>query len=240
MFAYGKNTTLEALKSQYNIREVFLKIDINVDERIKKIIDLTQEKKIKLTYIAQNKLTNLMKSDEHQGVGCLVEFEEKNLKEALNESNSDNNSFVYISSANDEHNVGAIIRTAECAGMNGVILPKEISITSTIAKTSTGALFHIPVITLSIFQTIKEMQKQGFKIIGIEREGELISKTDLTGNILLIIGGEDKSLTDQIRELCDTIVEIPQFGKVNSLNMSVASGIVIYESVRQKISSNIA
>src|SRR5690606_33574111 len=94
-------------------------------------------------------------------------------------------------------------------------------------------LFHIPIIQESIFNTLTTCKKNGFFVYGIERDGNIYTKTDLTGNALFIIGGEDKSLSEQVRKKCDAILEIPQFGKVNSLNMSVATSIVLFERVRQ-------
>jgi len=242
MLAYGRNCIIEALKSDFEIKEVFFQDGIKIDEKINLIQQLSKQRNISITYLPQRKLSQFLKTQEHQGVGANVQYIESKLREVLRKltsPNSEDNSFIYISEATYEHNIGAIIRTSECAGLAGVIVPNDINITATIAKISTGALFHIPVIKLSIFQTIKELKDNAFNIVGIEREGTPLQDAKLTGNNLFIIGGEDKSLTKQIRELCDQIVEIPQFGKVNSLNMSVASGIMIYEYIRQMLQSKI-
>ena len=234
MVAYGRNTVFEALKSDFEVKDIYFQEQIHQDEKISQIMKLARERDIKPQFVSQKQLSKIAKSDEHQGVICSIQFHDYKLREILNRDNL--NSFVYISEATFEHNIGAIIRTAECAGLSGVIIPNNINITSTVAKISTGALFHIPIIQMSIFQTIKELQKNGFNIVGIERNGTKFTEVTLPKNNLFIIGGEDKSLSDQVRNESDIIIEIPQFGKVNSLNMSVATGVIIFEYVRQNYS----
>jgi len=238
MITYGRNTVIEALKSNFKVTEVYIEETIRSDDKISKLLDLASEKNSKLINISHKKLSKLIGNDEHQGVACKVDFFEYKLKDILEKNVGENNSMIYISEATYEHNIGAIIRTAECAGLMAVILPQSLNITPTIAKISTGALFHIPIIRQSIFQTIKEVKKYQYYITGIERNGVLLNKANISNNNLFIIGGEDKSLTKPVSDLCDQIIEIPQFGLVNSLNMSVAAGIIIYEYVRQKLLTN--
>src|SRR5260221_13168080 len=234
MLAYGRNTVTEALKSNFKVREVFLEANINQDPKIANITKLAEDSGVRVSFANIKVLNKLAHSDEHQGVACDIEFHEKKLKEVLT---PEANSFIYISEATFEQNIGAIIRTAECAGISGVIIPNSMSITPTIAKISTGAVFHIPIIKSAIYPTIKEFKNSFYQIIGIERNGESITSATLPLSCLFLIGGEDKSLSDGVRKECDKIIEIPQFGHVNSLNMSVASAIVIYEFVRQNIDS---
>ncbi len=234
MVTYGRNTVLEALKSDFEIKEIYFQEHINNDEKISQMMKLIRKKDIKTKFTSLKELRKITKTDEHQGVVAIVQFHDWKLREILNRD--DVNSFVYISEATYEHNIGAIIRTAECAGLSGVIIPNNINITATVAKISTGALFHIPIIQASIFQVIKELKKNGFNIVGIERNGTNFTEVTLPKNNLFIIGGEDKSLSDQVRSESDVIIEIPQFGKVNSLNMSVATGVILFEYVRQNYS----
>ncbi len=235
MIIYGRNAVAEAIKSSFKIKEIILQENINVDSRVAEIIRLAGSQNIQVTYLNSQKVAKLANFKEHQMVLADVEFYEYKLKNILENINYEK-SFIYISEATYEQNVGAIIRTAECAGLAGVIVPSNINITATVIKTSAGAALHIPIIKMPIYEAIKELKNKAFKIVGIERNGNKLYKEDVSGNCLFVIGGEDKSLSDQLRERCDVIVEIPQFGKVNSLNMSVASSIVIYEHLRQNLS----
>jgi len=231
MLVYGRNTVTEALLSTYKCTKLFLDENINEDEKIFNILELARTKGIEIVKTSGKHISTLTHSMETQNIALEVDYRASTLKEAL-ELNPDK-SFVYISESMNEGNIGAIIRTAEIAGFAGVILPNHLNITPTIAKTSTGALFSIPVIKYPILQTIKELKKEAFDIVGIERGGENLYKSHLSNNCLFIIGGEDKSLSDPVKKECNIIAEIPQFGKINSLNMSVATAIVIFEHIRQ-------
>jgi len=234
MIVYGRNTVLEGLKSDYRIKEIFLEDHINTDSKISEIKALASDKNIPIKYISHKELGKLTKSQEHQGVGCNIEYKEAELRDIdLNQEKG----YIYISESTFEQNIAAIIRTAECAGFGGVLIPNKINITPTIAKISTGAVFHLPVIRYPIFQAIKEFKKNGFFVYGIERGGNYYFNETINSKSLFIIGGEDKSLSDPVRKDCDAILEIPQFGKINSLNMSNASSILIYEYVRQNFKS---
>jgi 23S rRNA (guanosine2251-2'-O)-methyltransferase len=237
MLIYGRNTVIEALKSQFPLESILLQDTLKNEGKISEILSLARKKGVRINSYPLHVLSKELKSEEHQGVGAKVEFSTYKLKTLLS-SNSELNSFICIPESTYEQNVGAIIRTAECAGFSGVILNPKIAITPTVAKVSTGAVFHIPIIKESVFQVIKTLRDASFKIVGIERGGELIYNENLEGNILLIIGGEDKSLTPPIIKNCDALVELPQFGTINSLNMSVAAGITIYEVVRQNLSNS--
>jgi 23S rRNA (guanosine2251-2'-O)-methyltransferase len=238
MIFYGRNSVDEALNSTlHNPRQVYLQEDINENAKIQRILIEAQDKKIPIKKLPRTEITRLCKSDDHQGVAIDLEFKESNLKDLLQSSKPGSIKLIYIYSATYEHNIGAISRSAEVAGLSGVVVPKTASITPTVAKTSAGAIFHIPIIKLPIFNAIKLCKSFGLQVIGIERDGENYYTADLTGDTLFIIGGEDKGLPDQIREKCDQIVEIPQFGKVNSLNMSVAASIIFFEKNRQEKNS---
>ncbi len=230
MIIYGRNTVIEALNSSHNCEELFLQADIHEDTKINTLKSLAAKHNIPTRNISLKELKKLANSDETQGVAVKVTFHEAALKDVLPNSSK---AFIYISDATYEHNVGAIIRTAECAGFAGVIIPSDIKITATIAKISTGAIFNIPIIRSPVFNTIKAFKENGYFVFGIERGGDNIFETSTPINSLFIIGSEDKGLSAPIIEKCDGLLEIPQFGKVNSLNMSVASAIVIYNYLRE-------
>lgn len=232
MIFYGRNIVLEAIRSKHKCLGLFVQEGINDNEKIDSIISEAKAKNIKVEFIPRKEISKITDSEEHQGVAVSVEFHYENLKNLTNDTDK-KPSFIYISTATFEHNIGAISRSAEVAGMAGVIIPQNANITPTVAKTSAGAIFHIPIIRLSIFNAIKTLKDSGFYVFGIERDGRVYHSVDLSENTLFIIGGEDKSLSDSVRSKCDEILEIPQHGKVNSLNMSVATSIVLFERNRQ-------
>lgn len=230
MVVYGRNTVTEALKSKFPVFSLYLEENIHEDEKIREILKLAKKAGCNINYTAGRNLQKLTRSTEHQGVACEIEY----IESKFNDIDWDmDRGYIFISEATFEQNIGAIIRTAECAGLGGVLVPNKVEITATIAKISTGALFHIPVISYSIYQAISKFKKEGFKIYGIERGGNNYFEEELSSRSLFIIGGEDKSLSEGIRAECDSILEIPQFGEINSLNMSNASSIIMYEYVRQ-------
>lgn len=231
MLVYGRNTVTEALNSTYKCSKLYLDENVKEDEKIFNILELARDKKVEIVRTSSKHIASITHSLETQNIALEVDYRTSTLKEVL-ESNPDK-SFVYISESMNEGNIGAIIRTAEIAGFAGVILPNHLNITPTIAKTSTGAIFSIPIIKNQIFQTIKDLKKEAFDIVGIERGGENLYTSNLANNCMFIIGGEDKSLSEPVRKECNIIAEIPQFGSINSLNMSVATAIVIFEHIRQ-------
>jgi 23S rRNA (guanosine2251-2'-O)-methyltransferase len=138
----------------------------------------------------------------------------------------------------DVHNVGAIIRTAECAGVDAVLIPKRHSapINETVGKTSAGAIEYVPIVQIgNITQTLRGLQKRGFWVIGADMEGQTdYFHSTLTVPVVLVVGSEGKGISRLVKEACDVLVQIPMFGSINSLNASVAAALLIYEVVRQR------
>ena len=144
---------------------------------------------------------------------------------------------VILDHLEDPHNLGAIIRTCEAAGITGIILPKDrsVSVNSTVMKTSAGALENVKIsMVTNLNQTIKELKDKGFWIVGTDMNGQDYRTIDYSGKIAIIIGNEGKGMSSIISSNCDFIAEIPMYGKINSLNASVAAGIIIYEAIRSK------
>ncbi|MBQ9486138.1 MAG: 23S rRNA (guanosine(2251)-2'-O)-methyltransferase RlmB, partial [Clostridia bacterium] len=138
------------------------------------------------------------------------------------------------------HNLGSIIRVCECAGVDGVVITKDrsASVNDTVMRVSEGALNHIKVArVVNVNSAIKELKNNGYWVFGAELGGGDMYKTDLTGKIVIVIGGEDSGVKRLTKENCDGIISIPMFGKVNSLNASVACGVVVYEAVRQRLNA---
>ncbi len=229
----GRNPTIEALRSPHKVSTIYMEENINQDAKITEILNLAKEKHVQIIEVPRKQLEKYADGENHQGVVAEANniqpqnFSEKVLIEKPG-------FYIYIREALYEHNVGAIIRTAEAAGLAGVILPPKQELTATIGRMSMGAVFHVPVYSGSLFPTMKFFKQAGMKVSGIETSGVYnLFESDLKSDGLLIVGGEDRALSAEIADKCDQLIYIPQFGKVNSLNMSVAAAIAIYEHVRQ-------
>lgn len=231
----GRNPILEALRANTPIDKLIVEKNIKKDEKVKEILKLAQKKRIKIQEDKKYLLDKKSKTGVHQGFiaygtqGNNLEFPELIKQEKA--------FLIYIREALYEHNIGAIIRTAECVGASGVILPPKISVSPQVRRAAMGATEHLNIVNYNLFQAIKEAQAQGIQVVGIERtkDSTNLYKTELNRPIMLIIGGEDRSLSETITQKCDKTVQIPMSGKVNSLNMSVAAAIVMYEVFRQSI-----
>lgn len=233
MLIPGRNPTIEALRSQHKVSEVFLQTNINVDPKIAEILDLAKSKGTRITEMTLGQLEKVSNGEHHQGVIAKMELQAEKFNQKVLEEKP--GFYVYIREAQYEQNLGAIIRTAEVAGVTGVIIAPKQDLTGIMARTSMGAIFHIPIYSGSLFPTIKEFKDMDFPVSAIEINGQVsLFESNLKGPGMLIVGGEDKSISPQIAAQCDQLIVIPQFGKVNSLNMSVAAALAIYEHVRQR------
>jgi 23S rRNA (guanosine2251-2'-O)-methyltransferase len=233
MYIPGRNPAIEALRSPIQVNKIYLQEGINQDEKISQIIGLAQQKGISIIDSSRKQLSKMSGDDPHQGVILDVELIANKLTKDV--VNFNQGLYIYIREAQYEHNVGAIIRTAEVAGAAGVILNPRQELTPTIARISMGGVFHVPLYSSSLFPTMKLMKKQAYLVYALERGGQnTIYDVELSGNILLVVGGEDRSISPEVAAKCDDVLTIPQFGKVNSLNMSVAAAISIYEYVRNE------
>lgn len=235
----GRNPVLETLRSDKVVGKIYLQKDLNQDTKINELVKKAKRDDVKIVRKSKKELDKISVTGAHQGVIAYAKHvQSKNLAEVIEEKYEKRESvkILYIREAYHEYNIGAIIRTAECCGFDAVILPPKINVTSQVVRSSMGASEHIPVYSHSLFPLIKMLSAENFKIVGIERteEANKYTESDLTGDIMLIIGGEDKPLSEEITNKCDNTVVIPMRGKVNSLNMSVAAALVMYECLRQE------
>ena len=228
MYICGKNVAKEYLNGNNKIKKIFLNYNFNDNE----ITDLIKSKKIKIDYVDKRTLDNKT-MENHQGIILEVgDFEYANLNLLLNKENP---LVVMLDHIQDPHNFGAIIRTCEAAGVNAIIIPKDrsVSVNGTVIRTSVGASKHVPIIRVTnLVNTIKELKKEGFWFFGTDMNGTNYSKLDYKGKTCLIIGNEGDGMSKLVKENCDFIASIPMIGKINSLNASVAAGIIVYEAVR--------
>lgn len=238
-YIVGRNAVREALRSGRTIQRLFITND-KVQGSLQEIIGLAKDKGIELRRVDDKQLSKYADGVVHQGVVALaapVKFAD--LGEVLPNWSSDKAPLlILLDGIEDPHNMGAIIRTAECCGATAVLIPKRHTapINATVAKTSAGALESIPLVQVgNVAQTIEELKKQGFWVLGAHMEGQqTLYQADLTSPLVLVIGNEGKGLSRLTKERCDFLVTIPMYGRINSLNASVAAAILMYEAVRQR------
>ncbi len=234
MIIYGKNTVLEALRNNKEINKIY--VTSNNLELIKKF---TNNKKCEIV-VLQQKDMNKMFDGNHQGIACeILEYGYVSLEEiiAKNKDKSDV-ALCILDGLEDPHNLGAILRTADATGINGVIIPKNrsVSLNSTVAKVSTGAIEHVDCAQVTnLVNAINDLKKAGYWIIGLEVDGSVdYRKQDYKGKIAVVIGSEGKGISRLVKENCDFKVLIPMVGHVNSLNASVSASILFYEILRNR------
>lgn len=233
----GRNPVIEALKSNTPIDTIY--IDGNGGS-LGLIRRLAKEKNIVVKDAQDKKLSQLAGGASHQGVVAVGAFGEYVSVEDILEVSRKKGTKPFIiicDEIEDPHNLGAIIRTAETAGADGIIIPKRrsASLNATVAKTSAGAISYVPVARVSnLASCIDTLKENGVWIYGTDASGSDYCQTDFTGSIALVIGSEGFGISRLIQKKCDFMVKLPMYGKINSLNASVASGIFMYEVVRQR------
>lgn len=239
----GRNPVLEILKSDKEIEKLYvLKGDLKGS--IKKIIGIAKDRGIIIQQVNKNKLESLSDGNAHQGVVAVVsEYEYSELDDMISyaRERGEDPFIVVLDEIEDPHNLGSIIRTAECAGAHGIVIPKRrsASVNSTVYKSSAGAVEHIMVAKVTnISNTLGELKDKGLWIYGADVDGEDYHfNTSLKGAIGLVIGNEGKGISRLVKENCDVLVKIPMKGKISSLNASNAASILMYEVVRQRYES---
>ncbi len=231
MIVYGRNVAKEVLKSDKKIEKIILKDGF--DDR--EILSLVEKRNLPVEKWTKKEFSKFDKFS-HQGIVLYVEdFKYTNLLELIG---NDSSLIVILDHLEDPHNLGAIIRTCEAAGVNGIIIPKNrsVEVTSTVIKTSAGATENVKIAqVVNLAQAIKKLKDNGYWIVGTDMENSTdYRKIDYRGKIALIIGSEGFGISNLVKQNCDFIASIPMFGKINSLNASVAAGIMIYEVIRQR------
>ena len=228
---YGKNSFIEALNSNRIIKAYVLR-DSNFIKDLK-------DKKIDFETVNKNKLDELSRNGNHQG--CLAKTKEYKLSSVEKMLKKENGLIVMLDGLKDPHNLGAIIRTCECAGVDGVIYKKHnsVHINETVAKVACGALEYVKVAEVNnLVSTIEELKKNGYWVVGTDGNAKnYYDEIDYKMNVVLVIGSEGEGISRLVKENCDFVVKLPMFGIINSLNASVASGIMIYNVLDKRKSS---
>ena len=233
MLVSGRNNVKEILKNfekNFGIEKAYLQNNFNELD----ILSLLKKQNVPIIYLEKAKLDGLAKNN-HQGV--ILEARDYNYVDIKDiTGNKESCKIVILDHLEDPHNLGAIVRTVEASGIDGIIIPenRSVSVNETVMKTSVGALYNTKICQVkNLSNTIKYLKKEGFWIYGADMEGEDFHSISFSPKSCLIIGNEGKGLARLVREECDYIVSIPMYGKVNSLNASVATGILIYEMVKK-------
>ncbi len=231
----GRNAVLELLKTDKNVDKLLMQK--GAEGSAGRIFAMAREKNIRVQFADSRALDRESETGRHQGVIAFVsEYEYADFSQLC--APKDSPRFVVVcDGVEDVHNLGSIIRVAECAGADGVVIPKNKSaqVTGAVVRISEGAANHIKVARVpGVNYAIDELKKAGYWVYGLEADGEDIYASDLTGDIALVVGGENSGIGALTRKKCDKILSLPLYGKVNSLNASVALGAAAYEAVRQR------
>ena len=235
----GRNAVMEALKGGRSVNKLMI-ANGSTEGSIKEIIAVAKEKGVNIQYWDRSKLDSIARGIRHQGVLAQVApVQYAELEDILQVAKDRNEPpfIVLLDELEDPHNLGAILRTADAAGVHGVLIPKHRScpLSATVAKTSAGAVEHVPVARVgNLVQTIKKLKQEGLWVAAADMDGKDYYDTDLTVPLLLIIGSEGQGVGRLVKEQCDFVVRIPMVGKINSLNASVAGSILMYEAMKQR------
>lgn len=236
----GRNAVLEAFRSGRCVDKLFI-LDGCQDGPVRTIAREARKKDTIINFVSKERLDQLSETRAHQGVIAQVAAYEYSTVEdilAKAEEKGEPPFIILLDNVEDPHNLGAIIRTANLAGAHGVIIPKRrsVGLTATVAKTSAGAINYTPVAKVTnLVRTIEELKEKGVWFVCADMGGESMYKLNLTGPIGLIVGNEGEGVSRLVREACDFTASIPMKGDIDSLNASVATGVLAYEIVRQRL-----
>lgn len=237
---YGKNAVLECLKSDKSVDILY--ISSTEDERQAKYYTaLAKEKGAVIKRVPADKLEELCGSRRHQGlvaITSLIEYSDvKDFLLAARKKGED--PFILIADGiEDPHNLGAIIRTAEAAGVHGIVIPKRggVPVNATVQRASAGAVSHLPIARVAnLANVVRDLKKEGLFCYAADMDGEDIYRVNLKGPIAVVVGSEGNGISRLLKDLCDVSVSLPMKGEIGSLNASVAAGVVLYEVLRQRM-----
>lgn len=236
-FIIGRNTVLEALKSERDINKIWI---AEGTQRMQQITTLAKEMNVLVQFVPKKKIDTMVEGN-HQGVVAQVaayQYAEIDDLFARAASKKETPLFLLLDEIEDPHNLGSIMRTADASGVHGIIIPKRraVGLTATVAKLSTGAIEHIPVVRVTnMSRTIDELKEKGLWIVGTDAKGkEDYRQFDGALPLGIVIGSEGKGMGRLVRDKCDFLIRLPMIGHVTSLNASVAAGLLMYEVFRKR------
>ena len=236
----GRNAVIEAFRSGKTIDKVYI-LDGCQDGAVNTIKREAKKQNAMIKYVTRQRLDQMSETGKHQGViaaAAAYSYAEVEDLFELARKKGEPPFFILLDNMEDPHNLGAVVRTANLAGAHGVIIPKNraVGLTATVARTSAGALNYTPVARVTnLSVTIKELKKQGMWFVCADMDGTAMYDLNLTGAIGLVIGSEGEGVSRLVKENCDMVASIPMKGDIDSLNASVATGVLAYEIVRQRL-----
>jgi 23S rRNA (guanosine2251-2'-O)-methyltransferase len=236
---FGINSVVEALKSRGRGFEWVGVAKERHDLRLQRLIQECRQYGVPVRFLPRVELDRMASSAAHQGVVAVTSAKQyTELDDVIAAKRGEHSLIVVLDGVEDPHNLGAVLRTADAAGADGVIIPERRAsgITGTVVKASAGASEHLPVAKVTnVSRTLEELKSKGLWIVGLDERGkECYNAVDYLMNCAVVLGAEGKGLHDLVASKCDFLVSIPMLGKVSSLNVSVAAGVVLYEIVRQR------
>lgn len=234
----GKNAVSELIKTQKTIDKVLVQNGMR-DAESKKLLSELREKGVKVAFADKSVLDKQCKSGRHQGfIAFVSDYEYADLYDMIDKiKHKDDCFFLVLDGIEDPHNLGSIIRVAECGGLDGIVIGKHrsASVTDTVMRISEGGANHVAIAKeTNINSAIDALKEAGVWVYGLELGGSDIYKTNLKGKIAIVIGGEDTGINRLTKQKCDAVVSIKMHGKINSLNASVATGVAVFEALRQR------
>lgn len=237
---FGIRAVIEAIESGKQVDKVLMKKDLG-GELARELLSVTREYNVPVQRVPVERINKVTRKN-HQGVIAFMAavdyYHVDEIVPALYDEGI-NPLVVVLDGVTDVRNFGAIARTCECAGVNCIVIPERnsVSVNADAVKTSAGALNYLPVCReRNLVKAVQYLRDSGFKVMGASEKTDLnYTKADFTGPVAIVLGAEDTGISTDVLKLCDTLVAIPEFGQINSLNVSVAGGIMIYEVVRQRL-----
>ncbi|MBI4743346.1 MAG: 23S rRNA (guanosine(2251)-2'-O)-methyltransferase RlmB [Actinobacteria bacterium] len=237
----GRNAVIEILKGSRKVKKIFLAVGLKENENISKIKSIASLKKISVQAIEKDKIDKIATSFSHQGVIAYVEpYQYYSFNQFTNDllKVNEHSIVLILDSVTDPQNFGSLIRSAESAGVEGIIIPKRrsVSLTSAVYKAAAGAVEHIKIVQVSnLVSTIEALKKIGFWIVGgTEKADANYFEFDFKGKTAIVLGSEGKGISRLVLEKCDFLVKIPMYGKISSLNVGIAGAILMFEARRQQ------
>ncbi len=237
LVTYGRNSVMEFLRAG-KVRQIYLKSGRH-DERLQEILEEAKSRAVPIKEVEEEELDSMSGGVVHQGIAALLfPYEYQDMNAVIKKWEGKDPIFILLDGVEDVRNLGAIVRTAECAGAACVLLPnhKSSPVTAAAMKTAAGAFAYLPVCRIgNIQQTLKYLKEKGFWVVGTDMDGEsLYYEANLKGPLVIVVGAEGKGMSPLTRRMCDLCVRIPMKGKVSSLNVSVAAALLLYEAVKQR------
>ena len=239
MIIYGRNPVKEAYRAGKTIEKLYLPKGAP-DPVLSPIYKMAKEKRTVISYVDKFTMDKLSEGGNHQGVlAQITDFDYSSVEDilALAKERNEDLLIVLLDGITDPHNLGAIVRSAECFGAHGIVIPKHrsVGVNDTVVKVASGATEHMLIAKVTnINDTIRMLKEHNVWVYATDFDGKAPKATNLTGNVAIVIGSEGEGIHKLTKELCDDTLTIPEYGKINSLNASVATGIILYEAVRQR------